>query len=78
MNSDILPTDRAVEESDEGSLAIGWPSWRLEPMAGVLRMVTLVGPTDVTVLVLGRDRGGEGDGRAGAAPGVAAAGGRPS
>ena len=53
MNSEILPTDRVVEESDEGSVATGWPSWQLEPMAGVLRMVRLVGPTDVTALILG-------------------------
>ena len=53
MNNEILPTDRAVEERGEGSVAIGWPSWRLEPMASVLRMVRLVGPTDVTVLILG-------------------------
>lgn len=31
----------------------GWPSWRLEPMATVVRMTQMVGPTDVTVLLLG-------------------------
>jgi len=53
MNSELLPTDRVVEKTDEDSVGVGWPSWRLEPMASVLRMVRLVGPTDVTVLVLG-------------------------
>ena len=32
---------------------IGWASWTSEPMAAVSRMIGLVGPTDVTVLVLG-------------------------
>jgi two-component system, NtrC family, response regulator AtoC len=32
---------------------VGWPSWHTEPMAAVSRMIRLVGPTDVTVLVLG-------------------------
>jgi transcriptional regulator with PAS, ATPase and Fis domain len=53
MNSEIFPTSHVAEETDEGSVGIAWPSWRLEPMASVLRMVRLVGPTDVTVLVLG-------------------------
>lgn len=32
---------------------LGWPSWRIEPMGAVGRMIRLVGPTDVAVLVLG-------------------------
>jgi two-component system, NtrC family, response regulator AtoC len=53
MNSEILSPHRVAEETGDGSVGLGWPSWRLEPMAGVLHMVRLVGPTDVTVLVLG-------------------------
>ena len=53
MSHEILPSDRAAEEGGETSLGVGWPSWRFEPMASVLRMVRLVGPTDVTVLILG-------------------------
>ncbi len=53
MSQDILPSDRTAEEGGETTLGLGWPSWRFEPMASVLRMVRLVGPTDVTVLVLG-------------------------
>ncbi|MGH7331577.1 MAG: sigma-54 interaction domain-containing protein [Candidatus Rokuibacteriota bacterium] len=53
MSHEILPSDRAAEEGGETSLGLGWPSWRFEPMASVLRMVRLVGPTDVTVLILG-------------------------
>jgi two-component system response regulator AtoC len=53
MTNDILPSDRAFEEGGEAALGLGWASWRFEPMAAVLRMVKLVGPTDVTVLILG-------------------------
>jgi two-component system, NtrC family, response regulator AtoC len=53
MDREILPTHGVAEETGDGSVGLGWPSWRLEPMAGVLHMVRLVGPTDVTVLVLG-------------------------
>lgn len=53
MNSEIFPAGQLAEQTGEGSVGVGWPSWRLEPMASVLRMVRLVGPTDVTVLVLG-------------------------
>jgi DNA-binding NtrC family response regulator len=53
MNSEILPTVPVTEQIGEGSVGVGWPSWGLEPMATVLRMIRLVGPTDVTVLVLG-------------------------
>jgi transcriptional regulator with PAS, ATPase and Fis domain len=49
----MLPAGGVVEAAAEGGVGVGWPSWRLEPMASVLRMVRLVGPTDVTVLVLG-------------------------
>jgi Sigma-54 interaction domain len=53
MNSEILPTGQVAPDTGEGAVGVGWPSWRLGPMASVLRMVRLVGPTDVTVLVLG-------------------------
>jgi transcriptional regulator with PAS, ATPase and Fis domain len=53
MASETVPSAPVREEADEGSEALGWPSWRLEPMAGVLRMIRLIGPTDVTALVLG-------------------------
>src|SRR5262245_50737537 len=51
MNSEFLPTARPPQ--DAGACAVGWPSWRLEPMAAVLRMIQLIGPADVTALVLG-------------------------
>jgi two-component system, NtrC family, response regulator AtoC len=53
MSQEILPSDQAAAEEGETSLGLSWPSWRFEPMASVLRMVRLVGPTDVTVLILG-------------------------
>jgi transcriptional regulator with PAS, ATPase and Fis domain len=52
-SGEMLPPGGLAEETAEGGVGVGWPSWRLEPMASVLRMVRLVGPTDVTVLVLG-------------------------
>jgi two-component system response regulator AtoC len=53
MSSDMVPAERVAGEVGESAGALGWPSWRLEPMAAVLRLIDLVGPTDVTVLVLG-------------------------
>jgi DNA-binding NtrC family response regulator len=52
MKGEILPTGQVAGEAG-APVGLGWPSWRLEPMAGVLRTIRLVGPTDVTVLVLG-------------------------
>jgi transcriptional regulator with GAF, ATPase, and Fis domain len=43
----------APAPSEALSVEFGWPSWRMEPMVAVARMIRLVGPTDVTVLVLG-------------------------
>jgi transcriptional regulator with GAF, ATPase, and Fis domain len=51
MNSEILPAGEVAGEVTP--VGLGWPSWRLEPMASVLRTIRLVGPTDVTVLILG-------------------------
>ena len=53
MNRKCLPTDRPAEDATACAAEIGWPSWQLEPMTGVLRMIRLIGPTDVTALVLG-------------------------
>jgi DNA-binding NtrC family response regulator len=53
MTSEILPMGQVAADTGDGAVGVGWPSWRLAPMASVLRMVRLVGPTDVTVLVLG-------------------------
>lgn len=44
---------RGLARAPESRSDTGWPSWRLEPMATVVRMSEMVGPTDVTVLLLG-------------------------
>ncbi len=49
----VPPQEDAPQTAARGAPGLGWPSWNTEPMAAVSRMIGLVGPTDVTILVLG-------------------------
>ncbi len=55
----LPPQGKAARPAAAEAPAIGWPSWTSEPMAAVSRMIGLVGPTDVTVLVLGETGAGK-------------------